>query len=738
VHTFFKFNYPAQATFPVLSLAFFCLTFFACSSEAIDVEEGLVDYEKVDFRSLPPESGEMVKRYQKIFNQAIPDRYYFLNTSRSEQYAEQEAKVQGEQRFQFLFNYANELLFAGKTVAARNQLASLLDMMQFEEETVVQANAPIHELIGLSYVYEALQKQQQRDYPSSANFFLLQENNALEPKVTEALQPAAKTFRRLLTAFPEDAYYGWMNRLLEAWLGQGFRPDPFAEGYFSPHSLRFRELAGSMGLPHKGMLGGVCVEDFNRDGVYDIISGAIGLNDPLFYYEGDPSGGFRHRSKEALLEGSIGGISIIQGDYNNDGYPDVYVVRGGTLASGGKQPNSLLKNNGDGTFTDVTVQAGLLDFHPGNHAHFVDYDKDGQLDIFVANESLTSHFSNADPCKLFHNNGDGTFTEVSTEVGLDISKMVKGSAWLDVNNDGWLDVYVSIAGDSNRLYLNKGLGSGNGTWAFEEVPGAGGAGEPVNSGYCLATDFDQDGREDLLVFQTNPNHFEASFLNPFLKAEDPSLAPVLFLNQGNGQFKSSPNSWTPSYPILALSGASGDLSNNGYPDVYVGSGNASLQTLVPNSLLLNSGHSLAPDMPSSGTAYLGKTQAVQLADFNQDGKLDILASMGGFYEVERLRPAVMLNESSSSHSWMKVRLEGKQANRQGVGSRIVVTTRNADGSEQVWYHRVGTGHSPAEVHIGLGGATEITELAIHWADRTGKIQRVRNPPLNQGLTVKQE
>jgi hypothetical protein len=316
--------------------------------------------------------------------------------------------------------------------------------------------------------------------------------------------------------------------------------------------------------------------------------------------------------------------------------------------------------------------------------------------------------------------------------------MVKGSAWLDVDNDGWLDVYLSVAGDSNRLFLNKGPAGGNGEWRFEEVAGAGGAGVPLQSGFCLPIDLDQDGWEDLLVFETSPNHFEPAFLNPFLKKETASFEPVLFLNQKNGQFTRAPRSWASGYPLLALSGASGDLSNNGYPDVYVGSGNASIQTLVPNSLLLNSGRSLAPDQPFSGTGHLGKTNAVRLADFNQDGKLDILAAMGGFYEVERMRPALMLNESPAVHSWIQIKLTGTQANKQGAGSRITVTTRKGDGSEQVWYHRVGTGHSPAEVHIGLGEAPEIAEVAIQWAGPTGKVQRLKNPAVNQRLTIRQE
>ena len=597
---------------------------------------------------------------------------------------------------------------------------------------------PLHELLGLGYLYEALQKERATEKPSST-FFQLQEKYSLAPSVTESLRESKKVFSRLLKAFPEDPYYRWMNQLLDAWLGQGFTPGSLNERNLSSLSLRFRESGDELGIGHAGMVGGIGVEDFDQDGTYDIISGSMGLNDPLFYYKGNPAGGFHLKNKEALLEGSTGGLSIITGDFNNDGFPDVYVARGGTMASAGKLPNSLLRNNKDGTFTDITVQAGLLNNYPSNHAHFVDYNNDGNLDLFVANESVTSHFANANPCQLFHNNGNGTFTDVSVKTGLYLSEMVKGSAWLDANNDGWMDVYVSIAGDSNQLYLNKGPGSkSGGQGVFEKVAGAGGAAGPFNSGYCVASDINQDGWEDLLVFQTKPNTNEASYASPFVNDTAVSLVPFLFLNQGNGTFQKAQNSWAPTYSVLALGGASGDLSNNGYPDVYVGTGNANLQTLVPNSLLVNEGNSLAVAGPASGTALLGKTHAVRLADLNHDGNLDIVASTGGFFEVERMPPALMINESPIDYAWVKIKLKGKKANRQGVGSRIQVTTINQEGNEQNWYHRVGTGHSPAEVHIGLGKAKEIKEVTIQWADPSGKLQKVQNLPVNQRLTIQQE
>ncbi|CAN5481122.1 hypothetical protein BH23BAC1_BH23BAC1_23890 [soil metagenome] len=712
----------------------YCLS--SCSStESIDEEKGIVYFKNVKYLELPVENRKMVYIYQDTFLQAIPDRFYYLNSLRAQEYADIEKSVIGAQRIQFLYNYASELLYSGKMEESRAKLYELLNIMQFEEDDIQKENAPIHTLIGLSYIYQALLEDNKSNYTT---FFQIKNEYNIKDSSLDLLRPAKLTFGNLGQKFPEDNYYSWINKLLDSWLEGYFILKETNQQFQNSNNLYFKESATLKGIHHKGMIGGICVADFNKDGYYDLFSGSIGLNDALFYYEGNSNGNFKLRSKEAFLEGSIGGGSIIQGDFDNDGFPDVYIIRGATLSFTGRQPNSLLKNNGDGTFTDITEQAGLLDFYPGNHAHFVDYNNDGFLDIFVANESLTSYFRNANPCQLFHNNGDGTFTEVGKNYGLDISQMVKGSSWLDVNNDGLLDLYISIEGDSNRLYLNKGFQASNNKWLFEPIAKAAGASLPLRSGYSVANDFNQDGWEDLLVYGTNPNDMTAFYLNPFMENLNSTFEPILFLNQGDGSFQQANKLWMVDYDLMVLGGASGDIDNNGYPDIYTGTGNSHIQTIIPNSLIRNSGKTLLVDKTSSGISFLNKTHTVQLVDINFDGQLDIVATMGGFFEFERWNPALMINESNLTNSWIQIELEGKSANKQGIGSLIEVTTRSLDGKEKKGFYRISTNQSPSVAHIGLGKADEIAKITIYWPDANGNIQTVKDVEINQFIRINQE
>lgn len=722
--------------YQIFFILFSGLTMFSCNSnDAINLEKGVVDFEKVDFKQLPPENRKMTQIYQDTFLQAIPDRYYYLNSLRAQAYANIENSVIGTQRIQFLYNYASELLYSGKTSECRAKLYQLLDVMQFDEDDIQKDNAPIHLLIGLSYIYEALSKENHESY---STFFQLKKEYNIKESSLILIKQSKETFEKLAQLFPDDKYYRWINKLLDSWINGRYMFEESIQDDWNMDKLRFKESANITGIRHKGMIGGICVADFNKDGYYDFFSGSIGLNDALFYYEGNSDGIFTLQSKEALLEGSIGGGSIIQGDFNNDGFPDVYIVRGGTLSLNGRQPNSLLKNNGDGTFIDVTEQAGLLDFYPGNHAHFVDFNNDGYLDIFVANESLTSYFRNAIPSQLFQNNGDGSFTEVSKKYGLDISQMIKGSIWLDINNDGLLDLYLSIEGDKNRLFLNKGYQSPDDKWLFEPISDAAGASLPIQSGYCVANDFNQDGWEDIFVFGTKPNEVTSFYLNPFMENPSSTFEPILFLNKGDGSFQKADSTWMIDYDLMVLGGASGDLDNNGYPDIYTGNGNSHIQTMIPNTLLRNSGRSLPVDSSPSGTSFLYKTYSAQMVDINFNGKLDIMASSGGFFEFERQTPLLMLNESESSGSWIQIQLEGTSANKQGIGSLIQVITKGHDGKKHNWFHRISTNQSPSVAHIGLGQAKEIAEIKINWPDANGNVQIIKDVSLNKPIKIKQK
>src|ERR1019366_1524192 len=190
-----------------------------------------------------------------------------------------------------------------------------------------------------------------------------------------------------------------------------------------------------------------------------------------FHNNGD--GTFTDRTAEAGLTGLVGGLNIVETDYDNDGRPDVLVLRGAWLGKEGHYPPSLLHNRGDGTFEDVTRRAGLLAFAPTQTAAWADFDGDGWLDVFVGAESTPG---DKNPCHLYRNNHDGTFTDVAAQAGLADLGFVKGVVWGDFNNDGRPDLCVTRLGAGNLLFRNDGMRDGHPV--FTDVTARAGVKEP--------------------------------------------------------------------------------------------------------------------------------------------------------------------------------------------------------------------------------------------------------------------
>ncbi|MCC7297750.1 MAG: VCBS repeat-containing protein, partial [Bacteroidia bacterium] len=191
-----------------------------------------------------------------------------------------------------------------------------------------------------------------------------------------------------------------------------------------------------------GLAGGSVIEDFNNDGLLDIFCTSYGLSDQCRLFFNNGEGGFNEVTESAQLKGITGGLNAKQADYDNDGFTDILILRGAWLDKGGEFPNSLLHNNGDGTFSDVTFQAGMVNFRPTETAAWADFDLDGLLDVFVANENNPQ---NQYPCELWRNNGNGTFTDIAKELGIDGNfGFVKGVNISDFNNDGLPDLYLSV------------------------------------------------------------------------------------------------------------------------------------------------------------------------------------------------------------------------------------------------------------------------------------------------------
>jgi hypothetical protein len=248
------------------------------------------------------------------------------------------------------------------------------------------------------------------------------------------------------------------------WLIPGLTQDP-TEVSVKP----FVDVAPGLGLNKRNKAGGVVVEDFNNDGLNDIITSDWGLDGEMHYFQSQANGTFTDLSVKSGLKRFKGGLNMIQADYNNDGYVDILVLRGAWMVGDfGKQPNSLLRNNGDDTFTDVTIQSGLYSLHPTQAGVWRDFNNDGWLDLFIGNESER----NGEPhgSELYISNRNSTFTNVAVEAGCDVNAFIKGVTAADYNNDGLQDIFISTMAGYKVLLRNRGIVNGKPLFADESRP----------------------------------------------------------------------------------------------------------------------------------------------------------------------------------------------------------------------------------------------------------------------------
>ncbi|HEY8993510.1 MAG TPA: VCBS repeat-containing protein, partial [Lacunisphaera sp.] len=391
---------------------------------------------------------------------------------------------------------------------------------------------------------------------------------------TRGSRKAIEFLEELLDLQPTP-YAAWLYNIAHMTLGE--YPDGVAPEWRIPPEVfnseydikRFPDVAGLVGLAVDEMSGGVVMDDFDNDGWLDIMTSGSGLHSQLRCFHNNGDGTFAETTDAAGLTGLTGGLNLIQGDYNNDGRIDVLVLRGGWLGGNGRYPNSLLRNNGDNTFTDVTEESGLLSFHPTQSAVWFDYDGDGWLDIFVANESVPDSGA-ADPCELFHNNRDGTFTECAAANGLAVVDWIKAVVTGDFNNDGRPDLYLSSLVGPNLLLRNDGpAGPGNspGTpWRFTNVAAAAGVTGQTRSFSCWFFDYDNDGWSDILV--TGYRIQDAGDILVDYLGSPPARAETarLFHNNHDGTF-ADVTTRMGLHKILHAMGANfGDLDNDGWLD----------------------------------------------------------------------------------------------------------------------------------------------------------------------------
>jgi hypothetical protein len=485
--------------------------------------------------------------------------------------------------------------------------------------------------------------------------------------------------------------------------------------------------------------------DYDNDGwmdIYLVNSGPCDFFNPSpplrnALYRNNRDGTFTDVTQKAGVSGNAYGMGVAVGDYDADGFSDLYVTQ---------YPNSILyHNNGDGTFTDVTAKAGVAAPGWATSAVWFDYDNDGKLDLFVGRfvdysktklkfcgDLITGerHYCipsiyDPMPCWLFHNNGDGTFTDVSKESGI---AQHPAKAWgvvaADLNNDGRMDLYVTNDTVPNFLFANRGKGK------FEEIGILAGVGVSTfgkaRSGMGVdAADYDQDGWVDL--FEAN---VDQEMYSLYHNDKDEVFSDVSNPN-GIGVATRLMSGWGLKFLDYDNDGDVDLLLCNGHPDDTVEKRIEGVKFREPMLLFRNTGKGLENVSLQSGPIFSKPLAArgLALGDFDNDGAVDLLISQNNG------APFLLRNLAGRENHWLGVRLVGTKSNIDAIGAKITYQA----GDLQRHKFKVGGGsylssHDPRVV-LGLGKRTKIDWLEVQWPMPSGRKQRFADLPVDRYITI---
>ncbi len=497
-----------------------------------------------------------------------------------------------------------------------------------------------------------------------------------------------------------------------AFVPQSYRMEVKA-GFANP-TVHFEDIAARMGLDKTSGGRGTAVFDYDNDGWLDIaVTSAFG-GATLYHNNGD--GTFTDVSISSGLDTATNTFAVVAGDYNNDGFTDLYITRSGFYVGEGQ----LFRNNGDGTFTDVTKAAGLADvWGPAFTASWVDYDGDGLLDLFVAN-NLGGLVERKTPNRLFHNNGDGTFTEVPAEVsGLKTIWPTIGGAWGDYDNDGRMDLFLSNGLGRSQLFHNNGDGT------FTDVSEAAGVSAMGFGSPAFWWDYDNDGWMDIGQFIWS-DHDDVIYTMRNGTAPASGQSMRVYHNNRNGTFTQVGRGLGLTECWGTMSGSFGDFNNDGYLDLALGNGSPKLDRLDPMVIFENDGRRFRNTSFAAGLPFTGKSHGVNMADLLGDGRLAILVAAGGAYPGDLLTMSVYC-PTSLPGNYLNVRLCGVKSNRSAIGARVSL---EAGGRKQ--FREVSGGSNfgclPLEQHFGLGRTLKVDAVEIRWP--SGLQQRFEGLPVN--------
>ena len=512
--------------------------------------------------------------------------------------------------------------------------------------------------------------------------------------------------------------------------------------------IDFQHVSGSAEKTYilEGMSGGVAWIDYDRDGWQDLylvngghweelLQGKRSVSNALYRNNGD--GTFTDVTRKAGVGGSRWGNGVAAADYDNDGWPDLFLCNYG--------PNTLYRNNGDGTFTDVTARAGVGDGRWAISAAFGDYDADGHLDLYVANyivfdhgdpPPMNCHYRSItvqcgpqglprDADVLYRNNGQGVFEDVTQKTGVGGVKPSTGLGviWTDYDNDRDLDLYVANDQMANFMFQNHGDGT------FVEVgllSGAGYSDDGIAQGSMGVDfgDYDHDGLQDIFI-----THFVDDY-------------NTLYRNLGGGNFRDVSHLAEvafPSWSYLAWGTGFLDVDNDGWEDLFIANGHLYPQIdryetgqsfYQRSQLFRNLGNGRFGEATAGlDRVKLWSSRGAAFADYDNDGDVDVAVNnLDG-------NPWLLRNDGGSRQRWLSLRLEGARSNRSAVGARVTALTETGVQIREV---RGGSSYQSTHdlrVHFGLGKAKRVKTLEVRWPD--GSAQKFTGVSGNRRYRLKE-
>ena len=580
------------------------------------------------------------------------------------------------------------------------------------------------------------------------------------------------TRRELLALISGTMITGTMLRGQDGMASRGLAPAARPKPSGKPFGVRFTDVAHAAGLRVPSICGavehtqyliettgsGIAFLDYDNDGWLDIflVNGTrlegfpAGAEPTSHLFRNNRDGTFTDVTTKAGVAHSGWGQGVCVGDYDNDGWDDLFVTYFGK--------NVLYHNNGDGTFTDVSEKAGVAGKRTrwNTGCAFVDYDRDGRLDLFVANyidlDLATAPLPESGPCLykgvmvacgphglqggkniLYHNNGNGTFTDVSEASGILSASGTYGLGVLtaDLDNDGWPDIYVANDSAPSTLYQNKKNGK------FQDIAIEAGCalspeGKPQAGLGISAADYDLDGNLDLI------------------KSNFAGETPSLYHNLGGASFEdvTFPAGLGGHTQYLGWGCGFLDMDNDGWADILICNGHvypeveqlrseagyAQRKLLYQNlhngrfaDVSLQAGPGVSDPSASRGAAF---------GDFDNDGDIDVVVNTVNDY------PQLLRCDSKLGNNWIKIRTIGTKSNRSGIGARVICLTHPPGESKphrQIDEVRSGGGYfsqNDLRVHFGLGKAEKVSLLEIHWP--SGQVDTLKDIRANQLIFVKED